>query len=119
MVDVNSDAFRSACDVYNQHEFVCPVALKFAIQAYEAAKPSGWLPIESAPRDGKTLLMCCDGFEPVTAYWSKHFNRWTTGCDPGDTGEEQAIYDACPGIFQPDYWQPLPTPPVEPDNELN
>lgn len=77
----------------------------------------GWLPIESAPKDGTRILgLTSFGVEPV---------RWHT-----DSGEEYGLRDGWVGTeqdseclpanrisrltatCQPTHWQPLPTPPA-------
>lgn len=77
----------------------------------------GWMPIETAPRDGKIGLLiaggtfCWEG--PLSsqeaemtfvemAYWNKRENRF----DDSDGGDAKYWY-------KPTHWQPLPTLPTE------
>lgn len=69
-----------------------------------ADKEDGWLPIESAPKDGLRILAFFPGRDGVvTVKWD--YYGWAL--DP-DGGTEFAHTFAC----QPTYWRPLPTPPV-------
>jgi hypothetical protein len=76
---------------------------------------SEWLPIETAPKDGTTILAWSKYLlEPVTAAWRR--NAWMASWEKGAVIEYQGDYgteykDASPLT----HWQPLPTPPeVEP-----
>ena len=80
---------------------------------------NGWMPIDTAPKDGTTLLVhsshapglpggrtteCSDINTVVAAWWG----------DSGDDGEWVCYMDLpsdprCP--FNPTHWQPLPPPP--------
>ena len=64
-----------------------------------------WQPIETAPKDGTSILICTEGMKsPWSARWEKMRrvpDRWVS-----------AGIGAVP--FDPSFWQPLPTPP-EPD----
>ena len=61
---------------------------------------TGWLPMESAPKDGEKILVSWRGF-CVKAKWFKD-NWW--GLSTADA------YLTCLNHPQSDGWQPLPTP---------
>lgn len=72
----------------------------------------GWLPIESAPRDGARILLYCNWIGVVRGSWNndRHAKRprpyWTN--DTENTFGKLRIREC-----QPYYWQPLPTPPAK------
>lgn len=65
--------------------------------------PDGWRPIETAPKDGRTMALLCKGefapgkpFKPFCGFYDgRHWTR-----TDGDSG------------FYPDLWSPLPKPPT-------
>jgi hypothetical protein len=62
---------------------------------------SEWQPIETAPKDGKDILILADGGECFVVYWNE--GRW-----------QFASYGKlrmCVGIAN--YWMPLPEPPKD------
>ncbi len=59
---------------------------------------SGWLPIETAPRDGTTVLLWAAG-------WRNPLTGWTYGADDWQ--------DLRAAGSPPTHWQPLPPPPEE------
>ena len=90
-----------------------------------------WRPIETAPKDGRAVLLhnniapgnpsgrmgTCEGYNTVVGEWwssdegdrdANGFGDWTCYMD--------AIEDPrCP--FEPTHWMPLPQPPKEADDE--
>lgn len=68
-----------------------------------AADPSnGWLPIETAPRDGSLVVLAGgDLMRPIFAWWTAR-GYWA--------GDQRGPYEAIP--YTPAYWQPLPPPPA-------
>lgn len=60
-----------------------------------------WLPIESAPKDGTSILGYREGYKRVTVWWFYN-NRWSN----------EASYHSGPWN-PPTHWQPLPDPPQE------
>lgn len=72
--------------------------------ALTAAKAGGWLPIETAPKDG-TAILVSEGRFCWCVEWNEEFDWW-------------AVDDNKLGPFRlrgaaPTHWQPLPTPPKE------
>lgn len=63
-----------------------------------------WRPIETAPKDGRWLMVSAERWEPETACWSE--SVWLTGwyCGGGRS-------DSYGPSFEPTHWMPLPTPP--------
>lgn len=77
---------------------------------------SGWQPIETAPKDGTSIILCrgadADGLpiEPLglfcqcAAWWGDEGGRWVVYADQ--------IQD--PDLFfAPTHWMPIPDPPTE------
>ena len=84
-----------------QNEWLVPDGfydLRAALAALDAA-PSGWLPIESAPKISGKPILAIDGFGHEVVFWGPYAKAWMTGkgngsCEP-----------------QPTHWRPLPLPP--------
>ena len=57
-----------------------------------------WMPIETAPKDGKESLFCTEELGLVVMYWDDCEGKWETGFDVGD-------------ILTPTHWMPLPETP--------
>lgn len=74
-----------------------------------SAMPSGWMPIETAPKDGTPILLAAKGFDGgvgIAAFdtgWSP--DGWWM-CDDGKRAVDLPLRGA-----DPTHWQPLPTPP--------
>lgn len=60
-----------------------------------------WQPIETAPKDGKSILVV-NGNWIVTAHWHRSQQCWAS-CGP--------TYERLPWDEQPTHWMPLPEPP--------
>ena len=76
-----------------------------------AAQDDGWRPIETAPRDGQTILIWSPYFSarPMTGHWSAEMNTWV--CDLVCTPDAAAdLFDATNGAT---HWRPLPAPPAQ------
>lgn len=77
-----------------------------AAQGYLGAQ---WLPIESAPKDGKAILVCYDehyennGFLPVCVRWRNYH--------PNAQGKEDWRDSSGHKISVATHWMPLPQPP--------
>lgn len=62
-----------------------------------------WQPIETAPKDGRFVLVYLSGREgdcPMTAYWDDRGHGWTDNARGTLTNLEAT------------HWQPLPEPPA-------
>lgn len=59
---------------------------------------SEWLPIETAPKDGKTILAFLDS-DICIVYWDKRYGSWR------EAGTHEFLED----YFT--HWMPLPKPP--------
>ena len=75
---------------------------------------SKWQPIETAPKNGKPILIfekpylwMCDNAEPTiyVVSWDVWKEAWIE-----HLGEQYAM-------FEPTYWMPLPEPPTKGENE--
>lgn len=84
--------------VTNQGAWFAPLA-----PALHAAPAEDWRPIETAPKDGTSILLATAGKPGVDLLEWKGGKRggWTTECGSFQYGD---------GIFT--HWQPLPTPPT-------
>lgn len=77
--------------------------LSRAARAYRSGG-SGWMPIESAPKDGTPILgwRYDADYSPITGievfHWAARYNAWFLKC--------RAAFDP------PTYWMPLPKPPT-------
>jgi hypothetical protein len=98
-VDMRPDDFRAL--------------LREAAAAIEAAREDGWQPIETAPKDGTTVIgFWCGSRGTVgvvngTNYGITAFNpdsgEWYDASEAGNEDDEWA---------RPDFWRPLPAPPA-------
>lgn len=97
--------------MWDAHAEVPKSLLTAAIEALSSApaKPSGWMPIESAPKDGTPILLYTMG-EPLknmaVAEWNALHNRWQ---DPQMADEY---------FTDGTNWMPLPTPPPPASKEM-
>lgn len=65
------------------------------------SEPSGWRPIESAPKDGRSILIGWAGADMVfVSRWFKNAERW-------------AMPSTSVALNPPTHWQPLPAAPSE------
>lgn len=73
-----------------------------------AAAPSGdaWQPIETAPKDGTSVLVLIKGFTPTVAKWLA--GQWMTADMEADF--EDGELEPCD--WELHYWQPLPSYPA-------
>lgn len=75
---------------------------------------SEWQPIETAPKDGKAVLICSPGNRVAVAFYGDEAfigNGWhvTVPCMGGwGSGSDTHIHWP---EDQPTHWQPLPEPP--------
>lgn len=97
-------------------ESVKPKSLNSAKAEQEAAKANGgWMPIESAPKDGSVILLLCSG-KSVAGYW--HIPKDCEYCFDELDGAWYAlipyIWSTIAGrVVAPTKWQPLPPPPEQ------
>jgi len=75
-----------------------PDAQVLAQAALKAADAAAWRPIESAPRDGTTILLYDDRLDRMEAGWTFAGDLW----QPTGMPYKQSI----------NHWMPLPPPPV-------
>lgn len=64
------------------------------------AAPSGWRPIESAPKDGLSIILL----------YNSTFNETFMGLRPTDCPDDAACDDIGTACY-PTHWMPLPAPP--------
>jgi hypothetical protein len=86
-------------DPYDVFSKVDQDALQCLVRALAALATDGWQPIETAPKDSRTILVAVNGF--VTgAYRCPH------------SGSLLTMIGQRPFVEQPTHWMPLPTPPA-------
>lgn len=76
------------------------------------AEPA-WLPIETAPKDGSTIMLLEDGNdEPFFGFWWEGRARWRASTIHYDTDGDACVIDRIysEGVS---HWMPLPQPPKE------
>lgn len=72
-----------------------------SVKAHDSdAKAGGWLPIETAPKDGRCLVWRKHSTRPLIARYCKDF-EWFE--------DEGGVH-----LYHLTHWQPLPTPPKDP-----
>jgi hypothetical protein len=103
-------ALSNACDC-EQCMVVLRERARAAVTAYFAEAGDGWMPIETAPKDGTRVLLMLRGPKPpeMIARWTQ---AWTSeDDDPLEwiNDEENAIYGTAT------HWHPLPAPPAAQD----
>jgi len=75
--------------------------------------PQGWMPIETAPKDGTRVDLWYPRIgRRIDCYFrGAPFNCW--GWDePDPEGVDGETYFVVLGSVEPTHWQPLPAPPV-------
>jgi hypothetical protein len=88
-----------------------------------------WEPIETAPKDGTLILVCrmTPGYPdydlgPTIGWWEGPRVARGRGRRPGWFSESDEFEPPLIGqerwllTFDPTHWQPLPAPPVEPED---
>jgi hypothetical protein len=79
-----------------------------------SAATHGWQPIETAPRDGREIILGSVYGFTCAGFWSDTPNYWS---DYGWFEEsDRAACDATRKPFAPTHWQPLPEPPTAPEH---
>jgi len=67
----------------------------------------GWLPIESAPKDGEQVLLCDGMWGPYLGFYEP--DRWVFY----DRECNEAIWNYWVEGYGPTHWMPLPKPPKD------
>jgi hypothetical protein len=80
----------------------------YALAAVEATRPK-WLPIETAPKDGREMFVVrafdvSNGFTGGRVYTSDAYAVWR---------DDDGGFARWPHHFQPTHWQPLPAAPSQ------
>lgn len=84
-------------------------AMKAAASALTAAKAGGWLPIETAPKDARRVLVWIDDKHLARERRQIHFAKlWFY--EDGRLGGGAEGFN---GDWNITHWQPLPNPPKE------
>ena len=63
---------------------------------------SKWKPIDTAPKDGTSVLVSCEGAVHEAKYHADEDGWWLANTDPTDYWD---------GRVYPDMWMPMPKPP--------
>lgn len=96
-------------------------ACELLMEGRQATQPEGhlsggWEKIETAPKDGTTILACVAPYEASTCRWVKTpMERSGWCCEyPEAFEDEYAFEDYMAGSsYEPTHWMPLPPPPKE------
>jgi len=75
-----------------------------AVTAYLAEAGDGWMPIETAPKDGTKILLWPGylmGGDPMSGWWARLAGKWVSAGEPFEVA--------------PTHWRPLPAPPAAQD----
>ncbi len=77
------------------------MGIEFELEGVELPDAEGWMPIETAPKDGTVILL---GHEAAVfdGWWYEAESAWVDG-------ERNMYDDYC--HYNPTHWQPLPEPP--------
>ena len=74
------------------------------IERARAFRDGGWLPIETAPRDGEFILVFQKEKTPVVAYMSQSVGLYSNLGWQSVPGDKR---------YKPTHWRPLPNPPKD------
>jgi len=91
----------------------CEDIARAAVTAYLAEAGDGWMPIETAPKDGTRVLLYPGG--AFTARWSEEcqFGQFKTAPGWQIFECEDPYYSVAED--EPTHWRPLPAPPAAQD----
>lgn len=104
----NQSPYSSSFFILHQIHF--QKMARAAVEAYHAAAPSEWQPIETAPKDGRDILL-------FNLAWSMSFGEWQIGWWKEDCWNFQSemnldvLEDEDTDTWQPTHWMSLPEPP--------
>lgn len=65
-----------------------------------------WQPIETPPKDGTYILVCCSGFRPAIAFFAH--GLW---CQDDTDPDGEGTFSWAHGEWPLSHWMPLPSPP--------
>lgn len=84
--------------------------MRAALTAAGYAVEQGWQPIDTAPRDGRDVLVWSPDYygNPVRASWCATVGAWESDVGMMEDGPG-IMADECAG---PTAWRPLPAPPA-------
>ena len=69
-----------------------------------------WQPIETAPKDGTSILLCVAPFEPLVGHFDEELG-WVDFVDEFDNSR-RALWIENGEQYAPTHWMPLPPPPA-------
>lgn len=89
-------------------------AIARAGSAEAALKAHGWQPIETAPKDGTSVVVSGDGRIDMACWQDEQELEYESGVIV-ELGRPEGWWgsDCYPGNWQPTVWQPLPPAPVQ------
>jgi hypothetical protein len=104
------------CDVLNRAQEIAAEA-DAEIERLRAAL--AWQPIETAPKDGRDILLFVDQGKsagPTAAFWFEPWGIWHAQCHRGTVSDADAMNDDTFGIWPglATHWMPLPPAPDAP-----
>jgi hypothetical protein len=110
--DKKCDACVCGWEQWKTDEMVLEDETRAALQdkSYESAVTQ-WISIETAPKDGRSILVWAPGQEPEKAIWDSQpdCNCWCI--------DVVGPWECNPLYFVPTHWMPLPLPPEDKSDE--
>ncbi len=111
---ISADAMRHIAKTMHADFADCRAAIA-ALQA----EPQGWMPIETAPKDGRSMLL---GYPNRAGKWRTVRGQWFSDAEIAETWEEEGAegwYETsveCEDLpncwsIEPTHWMPLPAAP--------
>lgn len=112
-------AHVSCSETHEIKDFI--LAAASVLRGLSVAQGQGWLPIESAPRDGSMVLCWVQAVRFGEDDDGRHYETDVSECDFGAWHNDEhggyflAFASPRADIENPTYWQPLPAAPAQPD----
>ena len=94
-----------------------------ALDALELLRPYvegvGWMPIETAPKDGTIIITVVEGYRPTVGWWE--YGEWVNDAllsmSQIKDRNTSIIGDNFVNSYEPTHWMKLPQPPQHEGSE--
>lgn len=113
MTNFHQQALDYLSDATSQPQIVAKVA-----RLMESLQQK-WQSIETAPKDGTTILLCENGYVTVGYYVPQYSDRrvFVRKAKDGDVyktiTDDNSYWSCISEIYTPTHWMPLPEPPTD------